>query len=397
LDDLTVITAMTGKEWPDTKRDFELHILPRLKDRGVRFVQVARAGHLERDGIVVLEDSRKAERLHIEGAYTLTQELMTAGTVPQFGAEHRCSLKFKAFVIETWLRENLAQSIRHTFGYNAEEIDRITKSDIAIARVTFGFNSDEQERIERGKKYDGIVRTGHYPLSEWGWNRERCIEYIFSVIGIRWKKSACVYCPFARITPELIARQKAFPEEVAESMLLERVALAMNPRGQLYSRAPLYQIVDESGNQQAINIFNERMSTAPWALYRVRRIYHAKPIYAGKGRTRRVVAHDHSKKGTVQRCVEALGQFLTRDDASAQLKGIARHKNAELITRHDLSYVSIQERGDRFPSIEDYFVAAPAVVETKARYGLPKFEQEWAEAADLYCGHHDLPLFAGLE
>ncbi|HEY6251913.1 MAG TPA: hypothetical protein VI685_18295, partial [Candidatus Angelobacter sp.] len=234
LDQLTVITAMTGKEWPDTRQDFEEHVLPRFRGRGIRFVQVARAGHLERDGIVVLDDSRNPERLYIEGAYTLTQELMTAGTVPQYGAEHRCSLKFKAFVIETWLRKNLPPSLRHSFGYNADELDRIAKSDAAIARVTFGFNSEEQERVVRGKKYDGHIRIGHYPLPEWGWNRQRCLDYILEITGVRWKKSACVYCPFARITADLIARQKAFPAEVADSMLLERLSLAMNPRGQLY-------------------------------------------------------------------------------------------------------------------------------------------------------------------
>jgi hypothetical protein len=398
LEELTVITAMTGKEWPDTKRDFETHILPRLRDRGIRFVQVARAGHLEQDGIVVLDDSRKAEKLYIEGAYTLTQELMTAGTVPQFGAEHRCSLKFKAFVIETWLRENLPDSIRHTFGYNAEELERIAKSDRAIARVTFGFNSDEGERVARGKAYDGPVRIGHYPLPEWGWNRQRCLDYILSVTGVHWKKSACVYCPFARITPELIARQKEFPEDVADSMLLERVSLAMNPRGQLYSRAPLYQIVSQSGNQEAIKIFDERMNSTLWALYRVRRIYHPKPIYEGEGEGKRIVSHDHSKKGTVQRCVESLGEALTREAACDQLRAIAERQGTQLVRRHDLSYVSIKDRGNRYPSIEDYFVAAPSVVETKARYGVAKFEEDWMHAADLYCGHHDdLPLFAAVE
>src|SRR5579863_585786 len=183
LEDLIVITAMTGKEWPDTQTDFERHILPRFRQHGVRFVQVARAGHLEQDGIVVLDDSRNPQRLYIEGAYTLTQELMTAGTVPQFGAEHRCSLKFKAFVIETWLRQNLGQRIRHSFGYNADEQDRIAKSNAAIARVTFGFNRDETERIERGRSYDGSIRIGHYPLSQWGWSREKCLEYIWEATG----------------------------------------------------------------------------------------------------------------------------------------------------------------------------------------------------------------------
>jgi hypothetical protein len=164
LENLVVITAMTGKEWPDTQHDFEKHVPPRFREYGVRFVQVARAGHLEKDGIVVLDDSRDPKKLYIEGAYTLTEELMRAGTVPQYGSEHRCSLKFKAFVIETWLRQNLERNIRHSFGYNADESGRIAKSNAAPARVTFGFNVDETERAQRGKAFDGPIRIGHYPL-----------------------------------------------------------------------------------------------------------------------------------------------------------------------------------------------------------------------------------------
>jgi hypothetical protein len=144
LDQLVVITAMVGAEWPDTGEDFERHILPLFRQHGVRFVQVARGGNLEEDGIVVLDDSRHPECLHIGGAYTLTQELETAGTVPQYGSEHRCSLKFKAFVIESWLEEFLSGTIRHTFGFNAAELERVAKSDTAIAaRMTFGFNAEE--------------------------------------------------------------------------------------------------------------------------------------------------------------------------------------------------------------------------------------------------------------
>jgi hypothetical protein len=89
LDQLVVITAMVGAEWPDTANDFEQHILPLFRRLQVRFVQVARKGHLEEDGIVVLGDNRTPEKLYADGAYTLTEELESAGTVPQYGSEHR--------------------------------------------------------------------------------------------------------------------------------------------------------------------------------------------------------------------------------------------------------------------------------------------------------------------
>jgi hypothetical protein len=398
LEDLTVITAMTGEEWPDTQRDFEQHILPRFREYKVRFVQLARAGHSEKDGIVVLDDSRSSERLYIDGSYTLTEELLAAGTVPQFGGEHRCSLKFKAFVIETWLQEHLKQSIRHSFGYNADEKERIAKSQAAIAaRVTFGFNSDETERVQKGKRYDRANRIGHYPLLEWDWNRQRCLDYIMRLTGIRWRKSACVFCPFAKLNEDLIRRQKEFPSQVAGSMLLERLSLAMNHRGQLYKEQPLYQIVDQSGNRQALDIFDARVNGMAWALYRVRRIYHPKPLYEGEGKNRRVTGHDHSKKGSVQRCVEKIEEFVSPTEAGKRLMEIAEAKSLPICRRHDLTYVFAQQSGTRYPTIEDYFVAAPALVETKARSGVDKFDRNWSDLTDLYCGHDDLPLFADLD
>src|SRR5579864_5434582 len=73
LEKLTVVTAMVGAEWPDTGSDFEQYILPLFREHRVRFVQVARKGRLEQDGIAVLDDSRNTERLYLDGAYTLEQ------------------------------------------------------------------------------------------------------------------------------------------------------------------------------------------------------------------------------------------------------------------------------------------------------------------------------------
>jgi hypothetical protein len=78
LKDLTVITSMVGSEYRDTGILVETHILPLLRKHGIRFVQVARAGHLEADGIVILSDTRSPEHLYLNGAYTLADELGAA-------------------------------------------------------------------------------------------------------------------------------------------------------------------------------------------------------------------------------------------------------------------------------------------------------------------------------
>jgi hypothetical protein len=195
LKDLIVITAQTGDEYADTRRDVEAHILPRLRHHQVRFVQVARAGRRQEDGVAVLDDSRSPLQLYTQGRYKLSDELRAAGTVPQFAGEHRCSLKFKAWVIETWLEQNVGDPSRHAFGYNAEETRRVAKSEAACARrIAFGFNSEEAKRVRKALAYDTPVRQSFYPLVEWGWTRSICLDYLREKLGVWWQKSACVYC-----------------------------------------------------------------------------------------------------------------------------------------------------------------------------------------------------------
>lgn len=273
------------------------------------------------------------------------------------------------------MEQSLFGTVRHSFGFNQEESARIAKSNAAIAaRVTFWFNSDEPERVEKGKRYDRPTRLGHYPLAAWGWNRQRCLDYILEMTGAKWRKSACPYCPFARLTEDLIARQAEFSEAVADPMVLERLSLAMNPRGQLYKDQPLYQIVSESGNQTAIKLFEARMQSHAWAVYRIRRIYHAKPIYGDDARKKRVITHDHTKKGRIQRCVERLLEFPSSEAACQRLNELARAHGVHPHRLHDISYVSLKKSALRYPTVEEYLVAAPALVETKARYGVEKFD-----------------------
>src|SRR5215208_444081 len=84
LDELIVITAETGEEYADTGSDVEAYILPLMRAHSIRLVQVARAGHHEADGIIVLDDTNRPTRVHLGGAYKLSDELRRNGTVPQY-------------------------------------------------------------------------------------------------------------------------------------------------------------------------------------------------------------------------------------------------------------------------------------------------------------------------
>ena len=370
LSELTVITAQTGEEWDDTASDATRHILPRLRDHAVRYVQVARAGHLEEDGIEVLDDTREPYIIYHQGAYKLSDELMLAGTVPQFGAVHTCSLKFKVFPIEFWLKDELAgRPYRHFFGYNADETSRIEKSEAATAarnaldqeipagahRMVFGFNADEVERIERGRAYDTPRRISEYPLREWGWTRLHCLEYIRKMIGVTWKKSACTFCPFNALKEEGMARMRLFPERVAHALMLEHVSLSMNPRGTLYRKGSLRSIIEQDGNLAALARFREKLEASEFALYRVRRIY--------------------SKKGKADRAVERITTG-TRQEVEREFSRVARRLTRR--TEHDIHYAyEIERVSESYPAFESFYVCAPAPVPSKTRYGFDWFDEKW--------------------
>lgn len=286
LDKLIVITSQVGNEWGDTGPAVERHILPLMRQHGIRFVQVARRGHQEADGITVLADTRSPEKCYMAGDYTLADELRSAGSLPQYSGTHICSLKFKAFVVESWLKENVRVPARHAFGYNVDEASRVEESEAAVVeRIAFGFNKDEKKRIEEGQEYNTATRVGFYPLLEWNWSRQDCLDYIKKHLGITWRKSACVFCPFSKnkqSTPDLIARQKQFPEQVADAMVLERVSMSLNPNGVLYATGPLIELVIESDNTTALEDYHKRLASLEWAIYQSAAIGPAKPAQIGR-------------------------------------------------------------------------------------------------------------------
>jgi hypothetical protein len=68
------------------------HMLPLLARHGVRYIQVARRGPAEADGVDVTADSRQPDQLHLVGSWTLADEMFVVGTVPQTCGDRICSL-----------------------------------------------------------------------------------------------------------------------------------------------------------------------------------------------------------------------------------------------------------------------------------------------------------------
>lgn len=365
LDQLVVLTAMTGNEHESTGVLYERHILPLYRQHGIRYVQLARGGPSVEDGIIVLEDSRNPSRLHIEGVHKLSQELLSAGTVPQVASGKRlCSVKFKGWPLDTWLeREFGARELvalpsppmlepgTVIYPRTKRERSRLEAGAHVPAqhfRHVMGFNSAEEFRIARDRSYSTEDRHSEYPLMTWGWDRATCERYIFEKLGVHWPKSCCKWCPFTQGKDGALDRMLA-EGNALEALLLEHVSLALNPRMTLYSSSSLRSKL-EAKAPQVVGDFEEALHAMPWAVYRVRRVLYA----VGRG-DREVVTVATGRRAAMLR--ELVRLAPDAKSSANSLRGWIR-------TRVPAT----------FPTIEEMLVAAPHVPQDKAR---ESFSTSW--------------------
>jgi hypothetical protein len=233
-------------------------------------------------------------------------------------------------------------------------------------RIAFGFNADETRRIVRSCEYNTLTQQAFYPLLEWDWTRAKCVDYIREKLGATWRKSACVYCPFNALKNDAIDRHLEHPEQVADPLLLEHMSMALNPRGTLYKGTSLIQIATKSGNDKALNGYRQRIESGRWAQYRVRRVY--------------------TRKGQADRAVEKLDVFSGAVEARAHLAAIAATLGLPFEEQKGIPYVWRHRRSEtEFPTREEFWTIAPAIVESKARGGLAWFDAKWSDGQmDLF-------------
>lgn len=363
LSQLVVVTAMTGDEWKQTGIDVETHLLPLLRQHRVRFVQCARGQRLVTTaggGVVILDDSTTPERIHLDGAFRLSDEMLQAGTIPQTGGARLCSVHSKGDALDPVIASLTAgQPYRHVIGFEANEPRRAIKDA--------GYNTD--------------LRTGEYPLIEWGWDRPACEAYITNALGVEWEKSACVFCPFALANKagraRVLARYAEDPDAGVQTLMLEHVALALNPAQGLIGGARAIDVVRAAGHAHVIDAFERARDEQEHALYEVRRILRPRK-------------DDPTRMANAARSVQriavgsrAYATLLLRD-AGAAVKG------ADLIVGDDgIERVYMRTRGATFPTREHFFVIAPAVVADKEH---EKFDAWWA-ALDAPAAEPELALF----
>lgn len=345
LRDLVVISADTGGEFEQTLTDVEEVVLPALRAAGVRFIQVGRTRRkttARGGGVAVLQDSTEPTRLYA-AAYTLEDEMLSAGTLPQIGGVRTCSIHAKGNCLDPTIAAVTAgRRYRHVVGFESEEGSRALKDAL--------FNTDR--------------RTGWYPLQDWGWDRARCSHFIAALTGRRWAKSACGYCPFAMRTESgrqnVVERWRREPQQGARALFLEHVARSLNERQTLIEGSSAANLVTSAGLGEVQARFRAMLDECEYAVYEVRRLTRrSSPRAQGRGITARSVRA--VVRGTCQQMRDELARC-----------GGARLIGGDGIVRHVL-----RERGEQLPALEHFFVVCPAVVEDKER---PGFRAWWQEA-----------------
>lgn len=343
LKNLIILIAQTGDEFDTTKDLVETHIFPLLRKYKIRTVQVAKAGASQKDGYTILDDSRCPTELYIEGDYKLSDLLHSDGIIPLYSGGHICAQKFKGEVLDAWLADHLGTD---KFG------------------PYLGYNSEELKRASKVEDYKCRGNDFLFPLIEWGWTRQDCMNYIQQHLGVEWLKSCCKFCPYISIST-VVGRFQLEPEAAGFTLLTEAIALALNPTMQLFSYGRAYDIVKEAGITEALENFEQRLATLDWGLYRVERTWERLISTKGNPYTkiqRRIVRIAAGSRSVMEAHLQVL----------AQKQGLAVEVSPEANRVYEFKR---PEKGS-YPAWEGFWVVCPATVRNKVA-SERKFQEAW--------------------
>lgn len=344
---LIVVTAMTGREYDATRRAMDEHHLPLLQAHGIRYVQIARAGWSESDGITILSDTGRGDpyRMVMRGQVTLEDWMLRAGTIPQL-SNRNCSYWAKGWPLDYWAATVLKNAPRrHVVGFAQEE---------ALTRAV----KDE------GYSRDVPGKTPWYPLIEWGWDRRKCLSYLWDQYGIEWPRSCCVWCCYQLGDPAGLAnRWRAEPDAARDSVAMEANALALNPRASLFGDRTADEVAREIGLADVADEAVAELASRTHALYEVRRIYRRNGDHRHKTTKQWILGPDPYTRATRGGAVwRSLGTIATgtRDEMLAALRAEHGERGGELEVTPRAVRLVLQRPGPPWPSTERYLAVAAA-------------------------------------
>ncbi|WP_053739167.1 hypothetical protein [Nocardia sp. NRRL S-836] len=272
----------------------------------------------------------------------------------------RSSQHFKGWVLDTVIAElTQGKPFRHVVGYELHET----------------------RRAVRDARYNTALRTGEYPLRQWGWSRADAQAFLRTTFGLDrdWAKSACTYCPFALTNKtgrsETVARFIAEPDAGVLALAMEFSATCLNPaQGLIKGERLLTLLRTSAGTAAVLTAFEELLASMPWAIYDVRRTLS--PRVDGKtnhARSIRMldVGGPAEMRVELNRRADLAGTAVTIGDPAFPDDA---HPRIWLRTRDPKQLV----RG--LATAEQFLTIAPATAADKTG---PAFPAAWAAASQL--------------
>ena len=148
----------------------------------------------------------------------------------------KCSQKYKIApqerYLRDWAKEQGEKSLKCAVGYDASEGYRRAKA---------------MEGLDIGK---GVYKFNWYPLIEWGWMRQDCIDAIARHGITQPGKSACYFCP-AMKRGEILRMKKKHPELFQRALKIEANAEVKSIGRGLGGQSLRWENVDAEDEAQA--------------------------------------------------------------------------------------------------------------------------------------------------
>ena len=145
---------------------------------------------------------------------TLEENCLRVNMLPSIAYGFKsCSGKYKIQPQEKWANNNA-------------QCKDVWKAGGKVLKL-IGYDADEHHRakIPEDKKY-----TYRYPLVEWDWGREECVEAIDRAGLPQPGKSACVFCPSSK-PREILELSRTHPDLLARALAMEANAELTSVKG----------------------------------------------------------------------------------------------------------------------------------------------------------------------
>ena len=159
----------------------------------------------------------------------------------------------------------------------------------------------------------------------------------------------------------MLRRYSETPEAGVQTLMLEHVALALNPTQGLIAGKRAIDVVREAGLEQVLERFERELDATPHTIYEIRRLIRPQKL-------------DPTKMANAARSVRR----LTSGSRSKMIERLSNLGHDVVVGEDGITRLYTQTRGETLPAREHFFVVAPAFVHDKQD---KNFESWWEAVA----------------